>query len=136
MIAPRLGLLDDLPVILWPADARGNPSRRSWKTPHVAEWVGARPIVWIDDEVNRYDRFYLDAVERLGPYLLHRVEANRGLVPADFDVIQAWAQDAFEPRSIRLTDHQIYQSGVAVLTYHKGLKTLCAPGDPPASLRQ
>jgi dihydrofolate reductase len=33
--------------------------------------------------------------------------------------INLFAGARFEPRSIRLTDHQIYQSGVAVLTYRK-----------------
>ena len=68
LLAPRLGLPEDLPVIIWPDGAReGAPRRRqSWKTPYVAQWVGARPFVWIDDEVNRYDRAYLRSVDGLG----------------------------------------------------------------------
>jgi hypothetical protein len=94
LIAPRLGMPADLPVIHWPPDARvgAERSRRSWKTPHVARWVGSRPFVWIDDEINRYDRMLLESTPGLGAFRLHRVEANRGLAPPDFAVIRAWGE--------------------------------------------
>lgn len=94
LIAPLLGLPGDLPVIVWPPGARDNPrgQRRLWKTQYVAEWVGGRPFVWIDDEVNRHDRAYLNSRDGLGPHLLHRVEASRGLVRADFDTVRGWAE--------------------------------------------
>jgi hypothetical protein len=97
LIAPRLGLPGNLPVISWPADARHRTSRRvrSWKTPYIAQWVGSRPFVWIDDEVNRYDRYYLKAVDGIGPHLVHRVEANRGLASADFGAVWAWLRKSF-----------------------------------------
>ncbi len=65
--------------------------RRSWKTSYVAEWVGERSFVWVDDEVNRRDRAYLQSRDGLGPHLLHRVEANRGLTEKDFELIREWA---------------------------------------------
>jgi hypothetical protein len=92
LIAPRLGLPSDLAVIVWPPDPRQPPRKGSWKTPHIAAWVGDRPFVWIDDEVNRYDRFFLEAVEGIGPHLLHRVEPNIGLSSADFAAIRLWAE--------------------------------------------
>ena len=94
LIAPRLGLPDDLPVISWPANARAATpptAKRSWKTPHIANWVGDRPFVWIDDEVNRHDRFLLESWDGLGAHLLHRVEPNLGLTSADFAAIREWA---------------------------------------------
>jgi hypothetical protein len=93
LIAPRLGLPDDLPVIVWPADAREAVAPGlSWKTAYLAEWVGGRPFVWVDDEVNRYDGAWLRARDGMGVHLLHRVEADRGLVQADFEVIRAWGE--------------------------------------------
>jgi hypothetical protein len=93
LIAPRLGL-PDLPVITWPGDARSTPRRKpsSWKTRYVAEWVGARPFVWVDDEVNRFDRAHLLAIGGLGRHLVHRVDASRGLSAADFAVLRAWVE--------------------------------------------
>ncbi len=94
LIAPRVGLPDDLPVIIWPPGARDGAERRRgcWKTPHVARWVGSRPFLWIDDEINRYDRFYLESTDGIGAFRLHRVDANRGLRPADFTAIRAWGE--------------------------------------------
>ena len=94
LIAPRLGLPDTLPVITWPADARAGAARRrrSWKTSHVADWVGERPFVWVDDEVNRRDRAYLRSRDGLGLHLLHRVEADRGLTEKDFETIREWVR--------------------------------------------
>jgi hypothetical protein len=86
LLGPRLGL-PELPVIVWPD--RPRVRRGSWKTPYVAEWVGDRPFVWVDDEVNRYDRFALAKVHR--SHLLHRVESDRGLTAADFAAIREWA---------------------------------------------
>ena len=94
LLAPLLGLPDDLPVIIWPEGAResaAGPMRpQSWKTPYVAEWVGGRPFVWIDDEVNQRDRAYLSTVDGIGPHLLHRVDASRGLLQGDFDAVRNW----------------------------------------------
>ncbi|MEU0094728.1 HAD domain-containing protein [Kribbella sp. NPDC006257] len=94
LIAPRLGLPDTLPVITWPADARTGALRlrRSWKTSSVADWVGGRPFAWVDDEVNRRDRAYLRSRDGLGPHLLQRVEADRGLTEKDFETIREWAR--------------------------------------------
>jgi hypothetical protein len=108
LIAPRLGLPDDLPVIVWPEGAREGAARRwwSWKTAAVAEWVGGRAFVWVDDEVNRRDRAWLRARGGVGAHLLHRIEANRGLVRADFEAIRGgvrvgagWSENPLRGRS-------------------------------------
>jgi hypothetical protein len=112
LIAPALGIPTDLPVISWPAGSRtmprpvlrlpnsprdvAEPGRGdrgvSWKTRHVADWVGERPFVWVDDEVGDADRAYLADRPRLGAHLLRAVEADHGLVPADFAAIRVWAE--------------------------------------------
>ncbi|MFI5697323.1 HAD domain-containing protein [Kribbella sp. NPDC051586] len=97
LLSPILGLPSDLPTILWP----GRPSvadvrRGSWKTSHIADWVGGRPFAWVDDEVNRHDRFYL---ERLGqPHLVLRVEPHLGLTAEDFAVLRGWGRKPFVDR--------------------------------------
>jgi hypothetical protein len=84
LLAPRLGL-PELPVIVWPP--RATVRRGSWKAPYIAEWVGDRPFVWVDDEVSSDDRVFLGERE----CLLHRVDAERGLTSEDFATIRAWA---------------------------------------------
>jgi hypothetical protein len=93
LIAPRLGLPTDLPVIVWPAGARSAPRRRpsSWKSQYVADWVGERRFAWVDDEVSRFDRAYLSS-RGLAEHLVHRVDASRGLVAEDFGVLRAWLE--------------------------------------------
>src|SRR4051794_17405699 len=44
LLAPLLGLPDDLPVIVWPEGARksatGQVRPQAWKTPYLADWIG------------------------------------------------------------------------------------------------
>ncbi|GAB2672404.1 hypothetical protein GCM10009743_55870 [Kribbella swartbergensis] len=103
LLAPLLGL-PELPVISWPPrESVARVRRGSWKTPYVAEWVGDRPFVWVDDEVNRHDRFFLSKLH--SSHLLHRVEASRGLTAADFVAIQAWAdRNSFAGKAFRRDD--------------------------------
>jgi hypothetical protein len=107
LIAPRLGLPDNLPVIIWPADARetARPGL-SWKTAHVSDWVGDRPFAWLDDEVGLADRDFLLAYDELRPggagsptrqgdvrsrtFFLHPVAPEHGLLQRDFELIREW----------------------------------------------
>jgi hypothetical protein len=86
LLAPLLGLPNDLPVILWPS--RTPVRRGSWKTPYVASWVGDRPFVWVDDEVGEAE------LERFGGehQLVHPVDARIGLTAGDFAAIRAWVK--------------------------------------------
>ncbi|MEU4604236.1 HAD domain-containing protein [Kribbella sp. NPDC023972] len=95
LLAPRLGL-PELPVIVWPARA---PVRRgSWKTAYVAEWVGERPFVWVDDEVGRDDQLFFGGDHQL----VHCVDARTGLTAADFAAIRAWAvRNSFAEKAFR-----------------------------------
>ncbi|TDD45154.1 hypothetical protein E1263_39250 [Kribbella antibiotica] len=91
LLGPLLGL-PELPVIVWPPREPVSGVRRgSWKTPYVAEWAAGRPFAWVDDELNRYDRFYLDDAHQAA-HLAHRVEPHLGLTAPDFAVLRAWAQ--------------------------------------------
>lgn len=102
LLSPLLGLPTDLPVIEWPEHALERHPRvgrnGSWKTPYVAAWLDAHapglPWVWVDDEVNRFDRAWIAQHYATGaapPHLLHRVEADRGLVEDDFARLAAFA---------------------------------------------
>ena len=84
LLAPRLGL-PDLPVIVWPD--RKPVRRGSWKTPYVADWVGDRPFVWVDDEVGEHERMFFSAEHQL----THPVDPRTGLTAGDFGAIRAWA---------------------------------------------
>lgn len=82
LLAPLLGL-PSLPVIQWP-DRR--PVRRgSWKTPYVAEWVGDRPFVWVDDEVGPDDQATLG-----DRGVVHSVDARTGLTRSDFRALREY----------------------------------------------
>ncbi|MFF1820997.1 HAD domain-containing protein [Kribbella sp. NPDC058245] len=97
LLGPLLGL-PELPVIIWPPRESMTRTRRgSWKTPYIAEWAADRAFAWVDDEVNRYDRFYLDNAH--GPaHLAHRVEPHVGLTAADFAVLKGWAENPLRTR--------------------------------------
>ncbi|MEV5966686.1 HAD domain-containing protein [Kribbella sp. NPDC051952] len=84
LLSPLLGLPNDLPVITWPS--RTPVPRGSWKTPYVAEWVGDRPFVWVDDEVGPPDQLAFAGPDQL----VHRVDARTGLTADDFEVIRSW----------------------------------------------
>jgi hypothetical protein len=95
LLAPRLGL-PELPVIAWPA--RTPVRQGSWKTAYVAEWVGERPFVWVDDEVGRDDRLFFGGDHQL----VHGVDARTGLTAADFAAIRAWAaRNSFAEKEFR-----------------------------------
>lgn len=96
LLGPLLGL-PELPVIVWPPRESVSQVRRgSWKTPHIAEWAGDRPFAWVDDEVNRHDRFYLAKALRTA-HLVHRVEPHLGLAAPDFAVLHTWARSISPP---------------------------------------
>jgi hypothetical protein len=56
-------------------------SQLSWKVPHVAAWVGARALAWVDDEL--VDDAFAWAAERTEPTLLLRTDGAVGLREAD-----------------------------------------------------
>ncbi|SNT65794.1 hypothetical protein SAMN05421812_1272 [Asanoa hainanensis] len=93
VVAPRLGL-PALPVVEWPDDDEA-PHGLHWKTAFLSRWAGARPFVWLDDELTEVDRRWVEA-HHPAPALLHRVDPLQGLTDADFAAVGAWVG----PRSI------------------------------------
>ncbi|MEU5040196.1 hypothetical protein [Streptomyces griseorubiginosus] len=78
-----------LPLVDWPdADDEG-PTRLHWKTRPLVSWVAGRDFIWVDDEVTGADRVWV-AGHHPGRALVHRVEAQRGLVDEDFAVLEEW----------------------------------------------
>ena len=91
LISPLLGLPTDIPVV--PLRLPGfHNARRSWKAEQIADWVGDRPFAWFDDEINHATREWLRSQAQLSRHLAHRVESHLGLVPADFEVLMAFAE--------------------------------------------
>lgn len=96
-IAPHLGL-PSLPVVPWDVDSAPGPRHAQpggtfWKTQYVVTWAQGRPFAWVDDDFDDVDRAFV-AKHHEGPALLHHVSPRLGLLPADFDVLAAWAADA------------------------------------------
>ncbi|MBW8486118.1 HAD domain-containing protein [Actinomadura parmotrematis] len=90
-IAPRVGLpaLPYVPIPQFPGAEEG-VSLGAWKVRHVAAWVGDRPFVWFEDE--------LDAAERLAgedgvpPHLLVAVDPMEGLAAHHLDRAAEWIE--------------------------------------------
>ncbi|WP_329015749.1 HAD domain-containing protein [Streptomyces sp. NBC_00690] len=91
-VAPWIGL-PALPVV------HGHPHSsaretdtwgdRHGKAPAIVEYAAGRAFIWVDDEITEGDRTWVAAHHR-GRALLHRVEAHRGLVEADYAALRAW----------------------------------------------
>lgn len=105
VISPLLGLPTDIPVIYWPEHVVDKPTREgrngSWKTKWVTKWLDyfARglPWVWIDDEVNRFDRKWVRRWYEPGippPHLILRVDAYHGLNAKHFAALWDFAATA------------------------------------------
>ncbi len=77
LIAPRLGLPLDLPVIEFSEDG----AEETWKLPDVQRFVGHRPLAWLDDDLGS-DAFAW-AKQRETATLLLRTEPSVGLTEQD-----------------------------------------------------
>jgi HAD domain in Swiss Army Knife RNA repair proteins len=89
LISPLLGLPTDLPVVPL-MQPRFHDVLRSWKAEQIANWVGSRPFVWFDDEINLATRRWLDAQETLGRHLAHHVQPDVGLMASDFHAFRVF----------------------------------------------
>jgi hypothetical protein len=49
------------------------------------------PFAWLDDEVNRQDRFYRERLPQ--PHLVRRVQPHLGMTAADFAALRTWAAE-------------------------------------------
>lgn len=87
-IAPRIGL-PRLPAIpIPPRDPRYTFG--GWKARHVAEWIGARPFVWLEDEPDVPGA--LAEGPELGPYLIVSVDPENGLHDGHVEQARDWLE--------------------------------------------
>jgi len=84
-IAPRIGL-PALPVIEVTPPFRVKPGPH-WKQREVLAAVGARPLVWIDDQFTPADHRWSSI--RPGTLLL-RTDENVGLLEAHLEYVEKW----------------------------------------------
>ncbi|MFE3762563.1 hypothetical protein ACFXPI_12465 [Streptomyces sp. NPDC059104] len=90
LIAPRIGLPDDLPVIEWPELFARDPDGLFWKTRPLLDWAAGRPFAWVDDMITAEDRAWV-AAHHPSPALLLRVHPRHGLRERDFTALSTWA---------------------------------------------
>ncbi|KOU59349.1 hypothetical protein ADK57_33900 [Streptomyces sp. MMG1533] len=91
MIAPVIGLPDDLPVIEWPELFARDPEGLYWKTRHVVAWAAGRPFAWVDDMITELDVRHVDA-HHDGAALLLTVNPRTGLREREFAELERWAR--------------------------------------------
>lgn len=84
LIAPRIGLHGDFPVI----EFLSGRADETWKLPDVRQYVGTRPYAWVDDELGA-DAFSW-AEERTAETLLIRANPSEGLTEQ-----QVWRFEGF-----------------------------------------
>jgi hypothetical protein len=77
LIAPRLGLPPDLPVIEFDRAS----AHQTWKLPAVEEFVGDRAAAWIDDDL--WSDAFNWAESRPAPTLLIRTTSSLGMTEQD-----------------------------------------------------
>jgi hypothetical protein len=87
-IGPRVGLpyLRSIPIP--PRDPRF--SYGGWKARHVAEWIGERPFVWLEDELDVPDA--LASGPQLGPHLIVPVDPQEGLTDHHVEQAHGWLE--------------------------------------------
>ncbi|MEI5522946.1 hypothetical protein WB401_05670 [Streptomyces brasiliscabiei] len=89
VVAPLLGL-PPLPVVDLPeAPEEDRADLLHWKTRALVRTAAGRPFIWADDEITGLDRAWVSR-HHPGRALLHRVESEVGLTPADFTVFRSW----------------------------------------------
>ncbi|MEV0286297.1 HAD domain-containing protein [Kribbella sp. NPDC050820] len=91
-VSPWLGL-PELPVMTWPEpsdqDEQDERAGLHWKTRALVDRAAGRTFIWVDDEITAADRAWARANHR-GRALLHAVDPQRGLTPADFSALRAF----------------------------------------------
>lgn len=67
-----------------------SPRGTYWKTRYVVTYAAGRPFAWIDDEITRLDREFVEQKHLAAALLLH-VDHRIGQVRPDFDALADWA---------------------------------------------
>lgn len=93
-IGPLIGL-PELPVIEWIDKDYWNPERLYWKTKKICSWMNENrpgvPFKWLDDEVTRRDRDYIEENCVKGSGIL-LISPKYGIEDEHFDVLKEWKE--------------------------------------------
>jgi len=88
-VAPRVGLPSLRFVPIPPRRrSRTRSSLGNWKARHVAAWVGPRPFVWFEDDLDAAS--HLARQPGLGRHLLVKVDPVTGLTVSHVEQARAW----------------------------------------------
>jgi len=94
-IGPHIGL-PELPVIDWIDKDYWNKEGLYWKTKRVVSWMNENrpgiPFIWLDDEVGRKDRDFIEKNAAPGSGILI-ISPQIGITGKDYEVITEWKQD-------------------------------------------
>lgn len=91
-IGPKIGL-PVLPVVEWDDRPRLDAIHGTfWKTKQLVGHADGRPFAWVDDDITRRDRQFVDGYHD-GAALLHWVDPAKGLLDSDFQALADWAQE-------------------------------------------
>ena len=94
LIAPRVGLPADLPVVRF-----GDVDRTAgWKLPAVAAFCGDRPVAWIDDDLGREADDWARA--RAAPTLLLRADPEVGLARRHIKALERFSDRLAQAASV------------------------------------
>jgi len=95
-IGPHIGL-PELPYIDWKDRDPWNTERLHWKTKRITQWMKENrpgiPFKWIDDEVTRRDRDWIEETCAPGSGIL-LVSPKYGLEEAHFEILKEWCENA------------------------------------------
>ena len=91
-IGPRVGLPPLRSIPIPPRDPKFTYG--GWKALHVAEWIGRRPFVWLEDELDVPDA--LAGGPRLGPHLIVSVDPQKGLTDDHVEQARGWLEQLRE----------------------------------------
>lgn len=88
--------LPKLPVIDWIDKDYYNPEGLYWKTKRVVSWMNENrpgiPFIWLDDEIGRPDRDFIEQNAAPGSRILI-ISPRIGINSDDYEVITEWKQD-------------------------------------------
>jgi hypothetical protein len=85
--------LPELPYLTFEGRARFGTAH--WKLGALEEYAGSRPLAWIDDSLD--STCYDWADERTAPTLLVPTDSEVGLIDAQVEVLESWANEGFQP---------------------------------------
>jgi len=87
-IGPRVGLPPLRSIPIPPRDPKFTYG--GWKALHVAEWIGERPFVWLEDEPDVPGA--LAGGPTLGPHLVVSVDPQEGLTGDHLEQARGWLE--------------------------------------------